>query len=246
MAFRIEKRIGAVLTGLLFLTPAFGQGQLSYRVWHAHAGVLRKHRTGEFGEIAFSDTGVSFKAKPHSWAWAYQEIQQLKLSGRTLTVLTYADNKWKLGADREYRFELEPGKSFADAYAFLRSRMDQRFVAAMPGAVAGELWEIPVKHLLRFGGEEGVLQAGAEAIVYKAAKDGESRTWRYEDIENISSSGPFQLTITVYERAKTHYGDLKGFNFQLKERLDEGRYNQLWLSLNRSKGLKILDSYKQD
>ena len=57
---------------------------------------------------------------------------------------------------------------------------------------------------------------------------------------------PFQLTITTFERAKTHYGDLKGFNFQLKRPLDEGRYNELWLSLNRSKGLKILDSYRQN
>jgi len=228
------------------MAPAFGQGQLSYRVWHAHAGVLRKHTTGEFGDLTFSDTGVSFKGKPHTWAWAYQDIEQLKLAGRTVTVLTYADNKWKLGADREYRFDLEAGKTFDDAYGFLKGRLDERFVAAMPSTVSGELWEIPVKHLLRFGGEEGVLQVGADTIAYKAGKEGESRSWRYEDIENISSSGPFQLTITSYERATTHYGDLKGFNFQLKQPLDESRYNQLWLSLNRSKGLKILDSYKQD
>jgi hypothetical protein len=241
MAFRVEKRIGAVLTAALFLAPGFGQGQLSYRVWYPHVGVLRKHTTGEFGEITISDTGVAFNAQAHSWAWAYRNIEQLKLSGRTMTVLTYSGNK--LGADREYRFELEAGKSFADAYPFLKSRMDQRFVAAMPGAVTGELWEIPVKHLLRFGGEEGVLEVGADAIVYKAAKDGDSRTWRYEDIENIGSSGPFQLTVTSYERARTHYGVVKEFNFQLKERLDEGRYNELWMRLERDKGLKILDSY---
>lgn len=246
MAFRIEKGISAALTAVLLAAPAFGQGQLSYRVWHAHAGVLRKHTTGEFGEITFSETGVSFKGKPHSWAWAYQDIEQLKLAGRTVTVLTYADDKWKLGADREYRFDLEAGRTFENAYGFLKGRLDQRFVAAMPNAVTGELWEIPVKHLLRFGGEEGVLQVGAEEIVYKAAKEGESRTWRYEDIENISSSGPFQLTITSFERAQAHYGDMKGFNFQLKERLDEGRYNELWLRLEGAKGMKVLDSYRKN
>jgi len=89
-----------------------------------------------------------------------------------------------------------------------------------------------------------VLQVGSEAIVYKSEKEGESRTWRYEDIENVSSSGPFQLTVTTFERAKSHYGDRKGFNFQLKQRLDEDRYNDLWLRLNQSKGLKILTSYR--
>jgi hypothetical protein len=101
-----------------------------------------------------------------------------------------------------------------------------------------------VKHTLRFGGDEGVILVGPDEIVYKSAKPGESRTWRYQDIENISSSGPFQLTITTFERAKTHYGNLKGFNFDLKRQLEEARYNELWLRLNQSKGLRILNSYR--
>src|SRR5207302_1412618 len=106
------------------------------------------------------------------------------------------------------------------------------------------LWEIPVKHLLRFGGDEGVLQAGPDEIVYQSGNQAESRTWRYQDIENISSSGPFQLTITTFERAKTHYGNLKGFNFELKQRLEEAQYNDLWRRLNQSKGLKYLNTYR--
>jgi hypothetical protein len=244
MAFRIEKRAGAILTALLLLaTAGFGQQPFSYQVWHGHSRPPHIRKAGEMGALTISGSGVSFQAKPHSWNWAYQDIQQLKISDRTLTVLTYDDNKWKLGADREYRFDLAPGKTFADAYPFLKSRLDQRFVAAMPTSVANVLWEVPVKRLLRFGGHQGVLQAGPDEIVYKSSQSGESRTWRYQDIENISSSGPFQLTITTYERAKMHYGDLKGFNFELKQPLGEDRYNDLWLRLNRSKGLKILNAY---
>jgi hypothetical protein len=101
-----------------------------------------------------------------------------------------------------------------------------------------------VKHLRRFGGDEGVLQVGPNAVVYKSADQDASRTWRYEDIENISSSGPFQLTITTFERAKTQYGNLKGFNFQLKRRLEDAGYNDLWVRLNLSKGLNILQWYR--
>jgi hypothetical protein len=107
------------------------------------------------------------------------------------------------------------------------------------------LWEIPVKHLLRFGGDEGVLRVGVDEIVYQSAKASESRTWRYQDIENVSTTGPFQLTITTFERAKTHYGNLKGFNFEMKQQLDEAHYSDLWLRLNQSKGLKILTSYRE-
>jgi len=103
-----------------------------------------------------------------------------------------------------------------------------------------------VKHLLRFGGDEGTLLVGTAEIVYKSARKEKSRTWRYEDIDNVSSSGPFQLTITTFERAKMHYGSLKGFNFELKQRLEEARYNDLWLRLHRAKGLKILESYRAE
>jgi hypothetical protein len=164
---------------------------------------------------------------------------------KSLTVLTYQDNKWKLGADREYKFDLVSDKTFEDPYQFLKGRLDQRFVAEIPDRIPAVLWEIPVKHLLRFGGDEGELQVGSDEIVYRSAKKSESRTWRYQDIENISSSGPFQLTITTFERAKMHYGDLKGFNFELKQPLEEARYNDLWLRLNQSKGLKILTSYRE-
>ena len=49
--------------------------------------------------------------------------------------------------------------------------------------------------------------------------------------ENISSSGPFELTIVTFERARLHYGDRKQLNFQLKEVLSEDRYNELWLKI---------------
>jgi len=206
------------------------------------------------GALAIGEPGISFsetykdgkkRKHPHAWRWTYQDIQQLKMAPKSLTVLTYKDNKWKLGADREYEFDLVSDKTFEDAYLFLKGRLDQRFVAEIPDHVSNVLWEIPVKHLLRLGSDEGVLQVGATEIVYKSAKSSESRTWRFQDIENISTSGPFQLTITTFERAKTHYGNLKGFNFELKQRLEEAPYNDLWLRLNQSKGLKILNSYTE-
>lgn len=101
-----------------------------------------------------------------------------------------------------------------------------------------------MKRLGRIRGSEGALLVGADRIVYRTSRQGDSRTWRYSDIENISTSGPFQLTITTFERDKFHYGNYKGFNFQLKEALDEARYDELWRRLNQSKGLKLIGSYR--
>jgi hypothetical protein len=255
MEFRIEKRTGALLIGLALLAPAtFAQQEFRYEAWHGHSRPPHIKKAGNMGALAITESGISFaetykdgkkRKHPHAWRWAYQDIQQLKMASKSLTVLTYKDNKWKLGADREYEFDLVSDRTFEDVYLFLKSRLDQRFVAEIPDRISAVLWEIPVKHLLRFGGDEGVLRVGVDEIVYQSAKASESRTWRYQDIENVSTTGPFQLTITTFERAKTHYGNLKGFNFEMKQQLDEAHYSDLWLRLNQSKGLKILTSYRE-
>jgi hypothetical protein len=72
-----------------------------------------------------------------------------------------------------------------------------------------------------------MLAVAADSIAYTTPRKGESRTWRYQDIDSISSSGKFQLTINTLEKA---------FNFQLKQPITEARYNELWLQIERKNG----------
>jgi len=228
------------------IAPAlFAQKELRFEVRHDH---WRKYGAGT---LVITERGVSFqeltrkKQVKHSFDLTYQDIQELKLTADKLTLVTYQDRKWRLGVDKEYEFALAPGQSFSEVYTLLKDRLDQRFVAAVADEQVQPLWEIPVKLLGRMVGSEGVLQAGPDRIVYKTTKKGQSRTWRYADIENISTSGQFQLTLTTYERAKTHYGNLKGFNFQLKQALDEKQFNLLWRRINQTKGLELLTSAQE-
>ena len=183
-------------------------------------------RGGCAGVMTVDENGVSFTgAKKHAWSWKYEDIQQLRLSPESIYILTYKDSKLRLGKDREYNFT---GKIPAEElYALLKDRMDQRFVAAVGQGIGLPSWSVPVKHLRPIVGSEGTLAFGADAIVYSTPAKTESRTWRYSDIENIGSSGPFQLTITTLE---------KGFNFQLKQPITEARYNQLWLQIEKKNG----------
>jgi len=224
-----------------------------YDAWHGSSRPPHIKKAGELGTLTIGETGISFEERykngkppkhPYAWHWDYQDIQQLKISAKALAVLSYKDNKWKLGADREYHFGLVSEDSFEGAYQVLKTRLDQRFVAAIADTPASPLWELPAKHRVRFGGDEGMLQVGTSEIIYRSANKSESRTWRYEDIDNISSSGPFDLTFTTFEYARLDYGSRKQFNFELKHRLEETRYNDLWLRLNQSKGLQVLSSYR--
>src|SRR6266516_7498141 len=97
MAFRIEKRIGA----LLILSIGLAQAQpVSYEVRHKHT------RKGAMGTLSFTDTGVAFdepgKKSSHSRKWAYTDIEQLTLRDDSLSILTYEDVRWQLGRDRVY------------------------------------------------------------------------------------------------------------------------------------------------
>ena len=255
MEYRSQKahRGLGLLLALLAIVPA-GAAELTYEVRHHRA--LKNHE----GVLTISEKGVAYqqvvpekkrKANPkkppklESIQFDYQDIQELWVSPDRLRLVTYKDRKWLLGIDKEFEFLLPKGKSFDSAYAMLKDKLDRRFVAAVADLQPVIQWELPVKLLGKIQGSEGVLLVGPDRIVYKADRRRQSRTWRYQDIENVSTSDRYQLTLTTYEHAKTHYGSMKGFNFQLKQPLDDKRFEMLWKRLNQDKGMQFLTSIEQ-
>ncbi len=221
--------------GILIAAAALAQ---SYQARHDH------WRGSCEGPLTFDNNGARFESrtKPkHSWRSSYLEAQQVMvLDSGEFRLLTYQDRPWRLGEDREHRLRVGDKQFAAQVGPVLAARLDRRLVAGLAEPPAKPLWEIPAKHLLRFSGSQGTLVVAEDRVVYRADRKGDSRSWRLADIESVSSSGPDQLTITTYERARAHYGDRKGFNFRLKQPLDPDRYNDLWRRLEKSKGLRTL------
>jgi hypothetical protein len=202
-------------------------------------GVRARWRKDVPGRLEISPQGMAFtpgaKSKQPSVGWQYGDIQQLRLSETELEVLTYHDRPYLAGSDQPYRFRL-PGKPDVLTVAReLARRLDQRLVLALADAPAEPRWTVRVKRLRRLRGSEGELMVAADGVVYKTATRGESRTWRWKDLDNVSREGPFSLTLTTMERALTHYGSRQGFEFQLKEALPEPRYDELWRAIEESK-----------
>ena len=166
----------------------------------AHAAQFPVTYKKHTGVLTVDESGVSYAgAKAQNWSWKYQDIQRLTLSPDRVTVLTYEDNRYLPGADRSYEFM---GKIPAlELYDILKGRLDQRFVAALAETSWPVQFSVPAKHLLRATfqnrGSEGTLSFGADAIVWSTPSKDDSRTWRYQDIATISSSGPFDFTITT-------------------------------------------------
>jgi hypothetical protein len=106
------------------------------------------------------------------------------------------------------------------------AQLDERFVAAVGGQTSGlSILKLPVKQLGLMKGTQGTLTFATDAVVYDTPVD--PRTWRYRDIQFISSANPFQLSVTTLE---------KQFYFQLKQAISESTYNQLWLEIEKKNG----------
>lgn len=227
MAFR-SQAIVAVLT----VAPLMAQTA----VWE---GVRARWWKDTPGRLEITATGISFTPGPRSKqrpvGWPYAGIQQLRLTETELEVLTYRDRVWLAGSDQPYRFKLSGQRETQAIARELSTRLDQRLVLALPDTPEHPRWTARVKRLKRLRGSEGELFLGDEGLVYRTAAPGESRTWRWKDLESVSREGPFSLTLTSFERALTHYGSRQGFEFQLKEALPEERYDEIWRRIEENK-----------
>ena len=235
---------GLSVAGLLLLgvTPPMALAQsYGFEVRHQH------WRKGALGTLRISSEEISFeehgkKGKTDSRSWRYEEIQQLTVSPSELRILTYEDLKWKLGRDREYVFDHLPNDLAVETYSLWTSKLDQRFIAALPAPGPAPEWKVGAKLDHGLSGTLGTLMIGREQIVFDAGEGDGSRSWRLIDIENISSSGPLEFTVTTTEKSGLFRGSGRQFHFQLQQPLKEDQYISLWRRVNRSKGLTFLDS----
>jgi hypothetical protein len=228
MAFRTEAKACAGL--ILLAVCSFAVEPRTYSVRHKHL------HNGGTGILKIDEHSVSFeepgKRSNHSRVWKYDDIQELTLGRDTLRIVTYEDNRLELGRDRVYLFDRLPSTLAADWYPVFRAQLDERFVAALADNEVKPEWQMPVKLLHARAGSQGFLLVGTDRVVYSSGQPGESRTWRIGDLENVSSADRFDLTVTTHERE---------FRFQLKQALDETRYQELWMRVNRARGLQILN-----
>lgn len=227
------RRVGLIawLAGSLLISTALQAQEVRFPVEHQR---LLRDRTGE---LIFSETGVEFRAgkDKNSRTWKYEDIQQLGLLGpKEITILTYADSKWKLDKDVFFRFEIKSGEITPELFTRLQAKLKRPLVSALIPPGISPRFMVPVKHLLGFGGTQGTLLVGDEYLVYKTDAPKDSRVWRYQEISSVGTTGPYQLRLTSMDRAENERGGDRNFVFSLKERLSREAYDFIWWKVNGS------------
>src|ERR1700693_6211944 len=150
MAFRIETAISAIL--IFGAAPMFAQPFIyQVRHQHGHGGVIGTlHVT--IDSISFDEPG---KKQQHSREWKYADIQQLSLSAASLRILTYEDQKWQFGRDRDYIFDHLPEDLPKTLYPMFATKLDQRFIAALADQAVRPQWQMGAKLRHGLGGSAG-------------------------------------------------------------------------------------------
>jgi hypothetical protein len=127
-----------------------------------------------------------------------------------------------------------------EVYQFIQARVRRPIAAQLlPSDLGDARFEFPVKHLGIVRGIQGRLVFTNRWVVLQADKaaeeNGGNRTWRYDDLESISSSDQYELTLTTYEQQRFHYASRRVYRFQLKAPLPPDIYDSLWRFVNEKK-----------
>lgn len=190
-----------------------------FEVRHVHL------RHDQLGTLSISSEGIAFHEakpgkRPHDFRWTWEDIERLTLFPDRLEITTYKDVRWQLGRDGEFAFT---GKELDAAYPLLQGRLPRRLVLEVARTEFAVAQRIPAKRLEGRGGYEGTLLFGPGHIVFESLLPRGSHTWVLDEVDNISSSDPLELTVSSLG---------SDYRFQLKQRLPDDLYQGLWRAVN--------------
>jgi hypothetical protein len=182
------------------------------------------------GELIISEDHVKFRAKKEdeSRIWTYGEIKLFEiLSPTRVRVWTYQNRKLMV-QEASLSFKIIEGRIDQQLSDFLRKRISRPLVTSLTKDETGSepLAELPVKHLHRLGGCQGVLRVYGDRLIYEAAEGHDSRSWRWTDIRAVGRPDVDRLEVLTFEPQLA--GPKRSFNFILKERLADKTYDFIW------------------
>ncbi len=172
----------------------------------------------EKGDVRISDDGVEFQPRNgHPLKWRFLDIQTFSLSSHTLVIKTYQNRKKHLPGMQRYRFDMN--QSVPPEIASELSREVRRpSQNEVPDPAAPCIVTIPAHHRTLTGGTNGVLRFRDGGIDYVTSIAGDSRSWRWADLQTVSEADPYHLFVFGYRDTYT---------FDLKTMLPRSLFNHV-------------------
>ncbi len=215
---RLKRRVffGLVLSASLwFCLQATGVGlaqdssqagsERSSIAWQTPATL--RHIVGkEKGDLRISANGIEFQGRNGSTLkWAFLDVQTFRLSPRGLTIETYQNRKRHMPGVERYRFQLSEAVP-PEVAAELAHEVQRPSKNAVPSPASQGI-VISAHHRTLTGGSNGILRFRDDGIDYVSSTAGDSRSWRWADLETVSNPDPYHLFLFGYR--DTYTFDLK-------------------------------------
>jgi hypothetical protein len=177
------------------------------------------HRTvgSEKGDLLVSADGIEFRSgKGITIKLPYLEVQTFHLSPHTLMIETYQNRKKHMPGVERLRFEMTESVS-PQVAADLARKVQRPSQNAVPDPAAQGI-VIPAHHRSLTGGTNGILRFRDGGIDYVTGTPDDSRSWRWADLQTLSSPDPYHLLAFGYRDT---------YSFDLKELLPQSLYYRL-------------------
>ena len=181
--------------------------------WESSARMLRAtFAPGKQGTLLIDGNGVEFRGESQSGQlWAFGEIQTALLAPHRLTIKTYLNRSLHRPGERTYRFRLAQAIPPAVAAQFAQA-VARPLQNADPAPDAPAIATIPARHRAIASGTNGVLRIRQNGIDYVTSSKGDSRSWRWADLQTLSNPDPYHLFV---------FGFRDTYTFDLKAPLSE-------------------------
>lgn len=194
-------------------------GSASSARWQS-AAKLHRGLGKTSGTLIIDGAGLEFRPdKGSSIRWAFVDIQTLYVLPRRITVTGYEKRGRLRPGTKQFRFDLATDLPPAVA-AELANSVGRPVRNGDPQPEASSIATLPVHHRTGFGGTKsnGILRFREDGIDYVTKSNKDSRSWRWTDIQTLTSSDPFHLTV---------FGYLETYSFDLKQPLQQRIYDRL-------------------
>ena len=159
-------------------------------------------RQGVFGRtsgtLRADSRGIEFVPdKGAGKRWAVGEIRSLDLQMHRLVLVGYDNRGWHLAGTQQFEWEVTNAITPANAASFAQA-MGRPVRNRLPEAEAPAITVVGVRRSGHFGGSNGVLRFRQQGIDFVTEQPGESRTWRWVDLQTLSNPDPYQLLVFGY------------------------------------------------
>jgi hypothetical protein len=178
---------------------------------------LRRAVGSEKGDLLVGANGIEFRSgKGQTLKLSYLEMQTFHLSPHRLVIETYQNRKKHMPGVERLRFEMTESVS-PQVAADLAREVQRPSQNAVPAPAAQGI-VIPAHHRSLAGGTNGILRFRDGGIDYVTSAADDSRSWRWADLQTLSSPDPYHLLAFGYRDT---------YSFDLKELLPQSLYYRL-------------------